>query len=490
MTPTRHSSRYPLTLPALAIGLAAGAATALVTLSLLIGFAVFTFFALVGGTWRRDEAPVVPFILASQWLVVTVGYFYRLVTGVFPSLYPPGNVERTIVLSLSGLLVLAAGMRIARWAPAKTEGMESDEVEVGNLTGLFWLVMIVYGVDYVHVINTKVFSSIDVILARLLDFRQVLLLVLWFEVVRRRTHLSYLWITLAWVFVPLLGSYFSDFKLPLFLLLIVYMSFWTPWQGQWWHVSLRQVLRTTAVVVLLMFLALIWQAGVKKQTRLAYDTDIVGNDPIDRVTLFVESAATSLPIILDDTDIVVEGLIERISYITFFSRVLDHVPHVQPHTNGELLNMAVTNTVMPRFAFPDKPALPSDSVYTRRFTGIWVPEQGTSISIGYMAEFYVDWGERGMMFMIFLYGCWIGLAARVLSRWVRPRILVDPAIIVALMAVSQFEHQFIKTFAALNLAVIVTVGITVILRAPLTRFLHFTPLRDTAPEFAPEASTR
>jgi hypothetical protein len=204
----------------------------------------------------------------------------------------------------------------------------------------------------------------------------------------------------------------------------------------------------------------------------------------------MSNAANAVPIVFNDTQTVVEGLISRLSYITFFSRVLEYVPATQAHTNGELLQMAVTNTAMPRFLFPGKPVLPSDSYYTRRFTGILVADEGTSISIGYMAEFYADWGIKGMFLSILGYGLLMGLASSMVRILVKPALLVPPVLVAALMVVYQFEHQFIKTFAALNLSVVVLIGLTMMTRKRLTRWLRITPVSDahlTPPSLVPPA---
>ena len=193
---------------------------------------------------------------------------------------------------------------------------------------------------------------------------------------------------------------------------------------------------------------LVWQAGVKKETRRIYDEGLV-NGRLDRAELFMKEVAAAVPEVLDDPRPSVEILVSRLSYIGFFSRVLEYVPAVEPHASGELLRMAMNNAFMPRLLFPSKPVLPSDSYYTRRFTGIMVAEEGTSISIGYMAEFFADWGLAGMFTSIFAYGCLIGACLELVRRFVRPTILVNPFLIVLMMTVYQFEHQFIKTFAAL-----------------------------------------
>jgi hypothetical protein len=250
------------------------------------------------------------------------------------------------------------------------------------------------------------------------------------------------------VFIPSLGSYFSDFKTPLILLFLVSLQFWKPWEPKAWKWSIAACTRTVGLLVVALFLMLVWQASVKKEARRIYDEGLV-NGRLDRAELFVKQVAAAGPEVIDDPRPSIEILISRLSYIGFFSRVLEYVPAVEPHANGELLQMAMTNAFMPRLVFPSKPVLPSDSYYTRRFTGIMVAEDGTSISIGYMAEFYADWGLIGMFLSILAYGCLIGACMEVVRRFVQPSLLVSPFLVILMMTVYQFEHQFIKTFAAL-----------------------------------------
>ncbi len=475
--------RFPLTLVAAELGLVAAIFFGLLTYSFLIGLSVFVLFTTIGATWRRDEPPIFPFILGFQWSAISLGYIYFHLTGIYPSSYATGDIEHTAWLSLLGLLCLTVGIRVVDALTERFVPNRGEEQYIANIRGLFKLVIALYAIDYVFVINTKAFGGFDVIADRVIAFRPVFLLLLWFEALRRNTHRQYVWITLAWVFVPLLGSYFSDFKTPWFLLLIVYAGLWRPWERGFWRLSVPQLVMGTGVAVMVLFLALVWQAGVKSETRKMHDEALVAANPLARVSLFLDKAGDAVPLVFEDTQTIVEGLVQRVSYITFFSRVLEYVPTTQPHTNGELLRMAVTNTVMPRFLFPEKPVLPSDSFYTRRFTGIMVSEEGTSISIGYMAEFYADWGLAGMFVSIFVYGCLMGLAAFAVRTFVRPAILVPPVLIVVLMVAYQFEHQFIKTFAALNISVIVLVGLSVLARSRLTRFLRLTPVQyDVLPE--------
>jgi len=462
-------SNYPLTRRAVQVGVLGGALAALLSGDTLIGYSIFVLCVAAGSTWRVNEAPVFPFILLLQWAQVTSGYFFWAWTDVLPSVYPPGDIHRSILLALTGLLTLAAGIRVVGQLPHAV--VPDEPRRVHNLTGLFWLVVILYSANYVSLLNTKTFSGYDVILDRVLLMRQIPLLLLWFEVLRQQRHKIYLWISLAWVFVPALGSYFSDFKTPLLLALIVSAAAWKPWESGWWRFTFTGAARTVAIIAAVLFLTLTWQAGVKRDARRAYDSNAVGSSPLERIELFVTSASAAVPVVFEDTQNVVEGLVSRVWYVVFFSRVLEYVPAVEPHADGELLGMAVSNTLMPRFLYPNKLVLPSDSYYTRRFAGINVSEESTSISIGYMAEFYADWGLLGMFVSVFLYGLLIGGAGWLVAACVKSPLLINPALITVLLTVSFFEHQFIKTLAALTIAVIITIATTVACRKRFERFL-------------------
>jgi hypothetical protein len=73
---------------------------------------------------------------------------------------------------------------------------------------------------------------------------------------------------------------------------------------------------------------------------------------------------------------------------------------------------------MPRLFFPNKDVL-DDSAETSYFTGYEVAgaDQGTSISIGYIGESYIDFGRIGMFVPIFMMGLFFGGVYRLFSRY-------------------------------------------------------------------------
>lgn len=472
--------KYPLTVPWLFAGTMLAMVIGVVSNSFLPAYAIIVLIAGIAITWRRGEAPIFAFVISYQWMSITIGYWYEKVYGFFPSTYRPGDIEVTVLLSLSGLLVLALGLRFMTWlvdrlVPAPT-GRGRQELGVGNLKGLFLMIVVVYASDYVVVINPKTFGGFGAIVERVLDLRQVLLLVLWYEVLRQRTGFFFMWASLVWVFIPRLGAYYSDFKSPLIMLGIVLASSWRPWERHWWRRGLVTAVRGAPVAAALVLLVLVWQAGVKQETRRAYDRELVGRSPSERISFFLSNARETLPTVFEDTGSVVEGLVERLSYITFFSLTLDHVPAREPFAGGELLRMALVNGGTPRFLFPDKPVLPSDSYFTRRFTGIMVPDEATSISIGYMAEFYADWGLTGMFISVFGFGCWMALGAAAVRQFAGPALLANAVLIMVFLRVAEFETQFVKAFGGLNIAVIVILVMLGVSRGWIARIGNLVPV--------------
>jgi hypothetical protein len=104
---------------------------------------------------------------------------------------------------------------------------------------------------------------------------------------------------------------------------------------------------------------------------------------------------------------------------------------------------------MPRFIFPEKPDLGGDSWLVRKYAHLNVSgdESGTSVGLGYMAEFYIDYGFPVMLLPLFLYGLLMGFMYRILSR-VSPSPHVFAAVVAGLFLQHflSYEGNFTKLF--------------------------------------------
>jgi hypothetical protein len=108
-----------------------------------------------------------------------------------------------------------------------------------------------------------------------------------------------------------------------------------------------------------------------------------------------------------DWDFASYALLNRLAYVDIFGSVIG-VKRVAPEQQASFQQWgdALAHVFQPRFLFPDKAVLSDLEVYIRLARGD-ASEQvraGTSISVGYLAENFVDFDFPGMLGSVFLIG--------------------------------------------------------------------------------------
>ena len=89
--------------------------------------------------------------------------------------------------------------------------------------------------------------------------------------------------------------------------------------------------------------------------------------------------------------------------------------------------------------------VPHDTVLTARYTGLGFTSMWTSISLGYLAELYIDFGTFGALIAMLALGFAIGRAYRVLIDHHGLPTLANVALAAAaVMPVAYFERALLK----------------------------------------------
>jgi ABC-type thiamin/hydroxymethylpyrimidine transport system permease subunit len=118
---------------------------------------------------------------------------------------------------------------------------------------------------------------------------------------------------------------------------------------------------------------------------------------------------------------------------------------------------------MPRIIFPNKAPLPSDTDIMAKYSGlrnVW--DANTSISLGYLAELYVDFGIIGAVFAAGIIGALIGAACRYLqSRKHASVLLVAGVCIIPSLAIGYFGQAYAKFIGSFVFALAVAVFVQV-----------------------------
>lgn len=109
-----------------------------------------------------------------------------------------------------------------------------------------------------------------------------------------------------------------------------------------------------------------------------------------------------------------KALLERLAYVDITGLVINVDLASAEAQKVRQWSDALSHVLQPRFLFPDKQALSDTEVFIRLTKADLLENMrgGTSISVGYMAENYVDFGFPGMLAGVFAVGLLVALVIR------------------------------------------------------------------------------
>ena len=183
---------------------------------------------------------------------------------------------------------------------------------------------------------------------------------------------------------------------------------------------MRVTLRTSnmiggfATIATLVALGLFWTA-VKAEYR-----DVVsGYSGAQTVTVSIpERAGLLLHKAFNpgeiDWGLATDQLLRRIAYVDYFGAVIGYTEIAPESESLGRWRDALEHVARPRVFFPGKTAL-DDTEVSIRYARADVEDEtriGTSISIGYMAENFIDFGFPGMLFPVAVMGLVLGMMLR------------------------------------------------------------------------------
>lgn len=433
-------SRYPLQHTLFKVGCGVGVLAGLVSFSILVGASVALAFWLAGMLWRENELPVQVFCILYQWMFVVTGYFAYLYFGYHPSQVELGNIEEAVLLSLLGLTAITLGIRMALpdvdaelshpARPGKIPEVEYDPRK------LFWVVIGLFTVNWlVETFPMAILFNAAQAIHSVFLFRYLFFLMLLMVVVRQRSGYQYGALAFMFVLIPELTSSMAKFKDVFFMLLIVFLAYWKPWSKDATdRVRNRQILTVSiALCFVIVGAGLLWTGGMKGNWRTALRTGSVSGSPIEKIEQFGRHLDRSIARF--DSRSAAQAFISRLSSSeAYFSRVVTIVPDRVPYEDGALTWRAIRHILMPRIIFPEKENLGGDSWLVRKYAGLHVAgdESFTSVGLGYMAEFYIDFSAPLMFVPLFLLGLLIGSIQRMLRR-ISPSTYISQAAITGLL---------------------------------------------------------
>ncbi|MCF8478537.1 MAG: hypothetical protein K9G60_16035 [Pseudolabrys sp.] len=235
-----------------------------------------------------------------------------------------------------------------------------------------------------------------------------------------------------------LTSYFGTFKEAFFLVLIALVAV-----GR--RPSLRMSAFGAVAMAVVVLLSLMWTA-----LKPEYRRWVSGFTGEQRVVRSFDERLAWMADRLWTADIdyekALDDMVGRIDSTFVFSQYLAREDAgAEFHLPSRYLG-GLEHVLMPRLLFPDKPAL-DDSAITTAMTGR-VINRNTSISIGYLAEAYYDFGHWWMFLPIAIIGAALGAAGRYFMTRDAPYLIRQAFAATALFSFFQFGTNFNKALGS------------------------------------------
>jgi hypothetical protein len=410
--------------------------------------------ATVGLLWRAGEASALLMAAGMQLSQVLVRPLYATLVGVSledVSLHF-GDVTSATWFSLAALMSLVVGMYTGQLGAKHNAPILQREAKswTPGAAFIFCVLTLLLATTVMWVGNLSDGLRQPALAASRIEWVGVFVLV--YVCMVHRRGFAYVILVIFLELVKTVGGFFADFKEVFVVVLVAVIA-----------ANLRLKPRTImAAVVLggiLLGLGSLWSAikgdyreyisyGSQEQTivvpgegRLAY--------LMDRVS------ATNWETIRHGFEL----LVRRWGYVDLLGATMHHVPEAIPFEDGALVGATIMHVLQPRLLFPDKPPLPSDTATAVRYSGIPFDSGnnavGTSISLGYVAELYVDFGRWGSIAAAFILGFLFGYSVKlVTSSTTLPAIVSSGLGIMLMMSIASFEQAlpkmmggFLVTFA-------------------------------------------
>lgn len=205
-------------------------------------------------------------------------------------------------------------------------------------------------------------------------------------------------------------SYFSSWRDPFILAFVSYLV-------SLQRMGTKELLRLSPLILPAVALVLVWQT-VKTDYR-AFLSGGVEDQAIrvtqsEAISRFAELASDAIDSEATTDNDIIESTYRRAGYIEYFSAAVKKVPDDIPFQQGKLLSESLNFALVPRILNPNK-GTKNDREKVERFTDFRFGGV-SSFSLGHYCEAYIDWGPRGMMVQLFLFGALGGMLYRITKR--------------------------------------------------------------------------
>ncbi len=438
-------------------------------LLLVIGFVVFVM--ILRSFWKLYQPSVLLFWFLYQWFqVMGAVWFADLRELPFTRVYRSPNGETAVLLGFIGIFLQVIFMRmiLAKQRIYTLEELKDSalKININRVIVLYIIAAVLFPVTYKLALNVEALTQVILVFTKL---KQIFTILLVFLLFLRGEKKSLIVMILLVEFLSGFLTYFSTFKDVIIISLICYLSFIR-------KVKTATVLKLLPLIGFLFVLMVFWSA-IKGKYRMyvnegtrTQQVQVGSTDAFKKLFELVSTFNAS------SFQAGLYGLTYRIQYTFFLAKVLDRIPNVSSHEDGDLILDAVGFVLVPRFLDPDK-GVHDASVKTSKYTGLRIAglSKGTSMSIGYFGDAYIDFGYYGMMIPIVVIALLVGLYYRFLINLKFNILLVYSIASAFIMSIGFFESDTVIILGGLKNGFIVNLLLIYTIYPWVNRYITTTP---------------
>jgi hypothetical protein len=402
--------------------------------------------------WQENEPPLLLLPALFQWLSVATKPLMTIFLHVpvnalseFDTDIVPG-----ITLGLAAVTALAIGMRLALGRPVRDwNAVLRNEALRINTGSMLKVTISAILLGHLMFFMMRFAGPASQLIYALANIRFVGLFALAYWCFTNSRGFFYLAIVMTVEILIGITGFFSDFKAPIFVIVFAALA-----------AGHRPKFRDTVLVGIFAVVLIVF-GSFWSNVKLDYRNYISGGTmsqvitvPLrDRIDYMWQEVKTFDGARFADG---FDKLLRRQSYIDFLSSTMEYVPQVLPHEHGARIGRSLIHILTPRILFPNKPPTEFDSEVTAHYTGLPLQmREGTSISIGYLGELYIDFGKVGAVIACLVLGLAFGWAYRLVSRHQHGSLqLTYGARSTALVVLMPFDTALIKYVGGVAVAFI------------------------------------
>ncbi|MDB5200752.1 MAG: hypothetical protein JWQ27_161 [Ferruginibacter sp.] len=338
--------------------------------------------------------------------IIFIFHFIQVAAGIWESNYLDQDInyrsdftDTATIVGFVGLIFLFAPIIYFQdKIPAVSRATLLRHAEKLSINKTFRAYLIAFFVMNALAGVAFVVGGLAQVIFSLINIKWFLFLLFGFQSILKNQRRKEFYFFAALEFLSGFYSYFSDFKTIIFFLVFLYLCLLVT-------VSLKQMIVVVLALGGLFFAGVLW-TSVKGEYRQflnqgsrSQTVQVEKSDALDKLLELSDKqdAKTFNGAVAD--------FLDRFQYTYHLAKTMERVPSVIPYQEGKNWGETISFVLTPRILNPNKPNYDA-SIKATKYTGIRYAgaRQGTSVSLGYFADGYIDFGLIGMFVPLLILG--------------------------------------------------------------------------------------